>query len=75
MDTITLAANSTATGKLIRELELRAQTGASIVGIERDGTNLVNPGPDEELQAGDQILVLGNSAQIAAAKEFLQRSV
>ena len=75
LDTITLAANSTATGKLIRELELRAQTGASIVGIERDGTNLVNPGPDEELQAGDQILVLGNSAQIAAAKEFLRRSV
>jgi len=75
LDTVTLTAGSVATGKFIRELELRAQTGASIVGIERGGTNLINPSPDEELQSGDQILLLGTPVQIAAAKGFLQRSV
>ncbi len=35
LQTVTLAATSTAVGKLIRELELRTRTGASIVGIER----------------------------------------
>jgi CPA2 family monovalent cation:H+ antiporter-2 len=75
LDTTTLAANSAVIGKIIRELELRAQTGASIVGIERNGTNLINPSPDEELQSGDQVLLLGNPTQIAAAKEFLQRVI
>jgi monovalent cation:H+ antiporter-2, CPA2 family len=70
LDTITIGANSPAAGKLIRELELRTRTGASIVGIERPGANIINPGPDEELQPGDQALLLGTSAQIAAAKTF-----
>ena len=55
-------------GKLIRELELRTRTGASIVGFARNGTNLINPGPDEELQAGDQVLLLGTRAQLDAAR-------
>ena len=50
---------SAAARKLIRELQLRSHTGASIIGIERSGASLVNPGPDEELQPGDQVLLLG----------------
>jgi CPA2 family monovalent cation:H+ antiporter-2 len=73
LETVTLAADSPAVGKLIRELELRTRTGASIVGIERGGTNLINPGPDEELQPGNQILLLGTPAQLAAAKAALAR--
>ena len=75
LETIVIAANSPAARKLIRELELRTRTGASIVGIERSGTNLINPGPDEELLPGDQVLLLGNSAQITAAKAFFLRIV
>ena len=52
LETITIAADSAVAGKLIRELELRTRTGASIVGIERNGANIINPGPDEELQLG-----------------------
>jgi monovalent cation:H+ antiporter-2, CPA2 family len=68
LETVSIAANSPAVGKLIRELELRTRTGASIVGIERGGANLINPGPDEELQSGDQILLLGTPDQLTAAK-------
>jgi CPA2 family monovalent cation:H+ antiporter-2 len=57
-----------AAGRLIRELQLRTLTGASIVGIERRGGNVVNPGPDEEIQAGDQLLVLGTRGQLDAAR-------
>jgi CPA2 family monovalent cation:H+ antiporter-2 len=56
--------------KLIRELELRSRTGASIVGIERNGENLVNPGPDEELRAGDKLLLLGSRDQLAQVAEL-----
>ena len=68
LESVTVAANSPAAGKLIRELQLRTVTGASIVGIERNGTSLINPGPDEELQHGDQVLLLGNRKQLDAAK-------
>ena len=56
---------------LIRELELRTKTGASIVAIERAGANNVNPGPDEELQVNDQVLLLGNPAQLEKARKHL----
>jgi CPA2 family monovalent cation:H+ antiporter-2 len=71
LETVTLAADSPAAGKLIREIELRTRTGASIVGIERGGINLINPGPDEELQPGNQILLLGTPAQLKAARAAL----
>ena len=32
---------------------------------------MVNPGPDEELQAGDNVLLLGSAAQRAAAHRLL----
>ncbi len=70
LEMVTVAANSPSAGKLIRELQLRTATGASIVGIERHGTNIINPGPDEELQAGDHILLLGNTGQLQAAKDL-----
>jgi len=62
-----VGADSSATGKLIRELALRTSTGASAVGIERNGESIVNPGPDEEIRAGDKLLLLGSSDQLAQA--------
>jgi CPA2 family monovalent cation:H+ antiporter-2 len=71
LETVKIGAESPVVGKLIRELQLRSQTGASIVGIERNAANIINPGPDEELQAGDQVLLLGNRKQLAAAQKSL----
>jgi len=70
--TVAISANSIAVGKLIRELQLRTQTGASVVGIERGTGSVINPGPDEELQIGDQILLLGNPEQLEATRKYLQ---
>jgi len=72
LQTVPVKPNSPASGKLIRELALRTHTGASIVGLERQGTHLINPGPDEELQAGDQLLLLGNRQQLDAATQMLE---
>jgi CPA2 family monovalent cation:H+ antiporter-2 len=71
LETIALAPNSTGAGKLIRELALRTRSGASIVGIERNGGSVVNPGPDEELLAGDRVLLIGTEPQLIAARELL----
>ncbi len=71
LQTVLITGDAPAAGKLIRELELRTRTGASIVGIERAGASVINPGPDEELQAGDQVLLLGTPDQLIAAKTVL----
>lgn len=67
-----VAADSPAAGKLIRELSLRSRTGASAVGIERDQESIVNPGPDEEVRAGDKLLLLGSSDQLTQAAAVFQ---
>jgi CPA2 family monovalent cation:H+ antiporter-2 len=71
LETVPLPLESSATGKLIRELQLRSRTGASIVGIERNGESVINPSPDDELLAGDRILLLGTESQLAAARTAL----
>jgi CPA2 family monovalent cation:H+ antiporter-2 len=71
LKTISLVDASAVSGKLIGEIELRKLTGASIVGIEREGENIINPGPDEELKTGDRILLLGNRDQLAAAEKMM----
>ncbi|HEU5069731.1 MAG TPA: cation:proton antiporter [Verrucomicrobiae bacterium] len=71
LETVSIRADSAAAGRLIRELELRTTTGASIVAVERAGANLLNPGADEEIQPGDQVLLLGSRAQLDAARARL----
>lgn len=58
-------------GMMIRELELRTRTGASIVALEREGKSQINPGPDLELLHGDTLLLLGTSEQLENARLFL----
>lgn len=68
---IKLGAASRALGQSIAQLRLRSSTGASIVGIERAGEKLINPGPDEELQIDDDIVLLGSPAQLESARAYL----
>lgn len=63
-----------AAGRVIGELELRTRTGASIVGIQRDGTNIINPGPEEELRGGDEVLLLGSIPQLESAQTLLAKA-
>ena len=69
--TIEIGPEAPARGRLIRELQLRTKSGASAVGIERAGENVINPGPDEELHSGDRLLLLGKPDQLQTARELL----
>lgn len=71
LEIVTLHERSPAAGKLIHELQLRSQSGASVVGIERAGERVINPGANDELKAGDQVLLLGNAQQLETAKRLL----
>lgn len=73
LELVSLSGGLAVIGRRIRELQLRTATGASIVGIERDGAKVINPGPEEELQAGDRVLILGTPTQLANARSALLR--
>jgi CPA2 family monovalent cation:H+ antiporter-2 len=69
--TLTIEPNAPAAGKLIRELEVRRLTGAYIIGIERDGEAMINPSPDEELNVGDKVVLLGEDSQLSKAADLM----
>jgi K+:H+ antiporter len=69
--TIQIGQSANVAGKMIGELRLRTNTGASIVGIQRGEENIINPGPDEELRAGDEVLLLGSQEHLDSARKLL----
>jgi len=68
---VTLTQDSLLSGRTLAEANLRAQTGASVVAIRRDGALLPNPSTDLRLQLGDQLALIGESSQVAAAETLL----
>lgn len=72
LETVTISPGSLASGKKIRDLRLRTETGASIVGLERTGAITVNPGAEDEVKEGDQLLLLGRREELEKARAFLR---
>ena len=68
-ETVKLSADSVASGKTIKDLMLRTQTGTTIVAVVRNASREVNPAADFKLLAGDVLLLLGKPEQIALAVE------
>ncbi len=71
-DTVILPENPAA-NKLIRELNLRTLTGATIIGLERAGKVVINPAADETLNPGDRVYLLGAADQLEKALTLLGR--
>ncbi len=68
---ITLASDSKWIGMQVQEIDLRAETGALIAGIERSGYELVSIDPTTHLYPNDQIFALGEPEQITKAEAYL----
>ena len=71
LEKVTIPAQGAAAGKMIRELEIRQQSGASVIAIERTDGPILNPTPYEELAGGDVIYLFGTDAQCAKALALL----
>ncbi len=69
---IDLPQQNAVSGKTIQDLQVRQQTGASIVGILREGAVIANPSAESQLQTGDVIAVLGDRHQVKQVRQLLQ---
>ena len=75
LETLYLAEGMPGAGRTPRNLELKRRTGAFIVGLEREGLQIVNPEADELLLPKDQLLLLGSRDQLDAALLILSGEV
>lgn len=68
---IEVVADSPASGKTLAELNIRGLTGATVLAVVRDGARVVFPTPQERLQAGDLLAIVGTKEAEAAAEHLL----
>jgi hypothetical protein len=71
--TLTLPEHAHAAGKSIGELRLRTRSGASIIAVRRGERTRHNPEPEFVLAAGDELLLLGDAAQLRDGEALLKQ--
>lgn len=71
IESVLVRSQSPCVGMSAADLDLRNQTHALIVALERDGTLLEAPGSRERLQAGDVVYLVGSRVGIRQAMDRL----
>lgn len=72
---VAILPGSRAAGSSLGELNLRGRTGATVVGIFRDGTEIPHPAASERLVAGDLVALTGSRDAIQAARQQLEKRI
>lgn len=57
-------------GATLGAAEVRTETGASVIAIQRGAETIANPGPNTRIEAGDTLVVLGTRE---ACQKFVDR--
>ncbi|HEY7698787.1 MAG TPA: TrkA C-terminal domain-containing protein, partial [Vicinamibacteria bacterium] len=68
----TVSARSTLAGRTIAEVRLHSDHGVIVVAVKRDGTMLFNPLPEEELRAGDILVIMGHAEKLRKTTRLLE---
>jgi CPA2 family monovalent cation:H+ antiporter-2 len=71
-ETVRIVENSPVAGMDLGKVDLRGQTGATVVAVLHNGGTEINPGADYILNAGDMVVLLGSPEQIEHATRILQ---
>jgi len=73
VEPVKIEAWSLAAGKTLGEFNLRGRTGATVVGISRNGTEIPQPTASEVLQPGDLVALTGSRDAVQAARRQLEK--
>lgn len=66
-----IAAESCAVGRTLMEIDLRRQTGASVIAVVRGEQSHSNPSSDLRLEAGDCLVLVGSQQEVDRACQLL----
>jgi CPA2 family monovalent cation:H+ antiporter-2 len=70
---MTVAAGSMADGRTLRELNMRGQTGATVLALLRGDEQIVSPRGDQTLERGDVIAVAGTHDAVDGVRSMVGR--
>ncbi len=64
LEWLTVAENSPLATHTIAELQIRKRTGVSVIAIKRGDRIIPNPDPNERMEVGDLLLLVGTGEQV-----------
>lgn len=70
-DVFKVAADSAAAGRTLREMDLRRRCGASVIAVVRSEATYPNPSPEQRIEPGDDLVLVGSHAEVDKAWELL----
>lgn len=71
-ETIVLGEGSPAIGRNLGELDLRGQSGATVIAVVSGGETKISPGASFKLSEGDTVVLLGPVEKISQAVSIMQ---
>jgi CPA2 family monovalent cation:H+ antiporter-2 len=71
-ETYLIKADSKVGGHSIKELNLRAETGVTVIAVQRGEEIHQNPAPDFDLKAGDILLLIGTKKDLNYARDYFE---
>ncbi|MFC4988130.1 MULTISPECIES: cation:proton antiporter regulatory subunit [Saliphagus] len=66
-----VAPNAELAGRSLGEVNVREETGVSVVAIQRDDEVVAPPGPESVIEAGDTLVVVGDRESCTAFEALL----
>jgi CPA2 family monovalent cation:H+ antiporter-2 len=70
-ESVFLMPGSPAIEKTLGELDLRGETGATVIAVIRDGSTKVSPGADYKLNERDTVILVGTPTKLKNAMDVL----
>lgn len=74
LETVEVPVGSMLAGWTLAELSPSRRCGVQVAGLHRGTQRLLNPGGEEHLRAGDNVLVLGSPDQVAAFRAWVNEA-
>ena len=75
VEMVYIESDSAAAGQTLADLDLRAQTGATVVAIRGEGGSVTLPAGEHAIRAGDALALTGTKASLDRARNLLLRGV
>jgi TrkA domain protein len=72
LEWVEVTEDSPLTGQSLRDARVGERTGVTIAAIQREGETLASPGGDDELAAGDILVVIGTRTDQQAFQSLLE---
>ena len=71
-ESITLDDTSPVVGRNLGELNLRGESGATVIAVVRNGETKISPGANYELKVGDTVVLLGSAKKLGRAIDIMK---